>query len=231
MPPAPLRRYLKKASAEGIFHAPMADTDVRAWMGNFPPNVARRMTRLGLLLGHALRDFSVAPADAVIYASTFGEASATERYLASFPAASPLFFQTSIHPSAIEQVLINRGWPVRELTPLAGRAGVAAHAALCALTTPGERVFLTGGEEIATWLTDIGAASPVAFAFALRLDSAGGDDALGELSFQPSAVAADEKNGAASAGGELPELFLAIQERRAARWRSPAGGEVELTWY
>lgn len=230
MPPAPLHRYVKRASAEGIFDAPIPEAELRAWMGNFPPNVARRMTRLGLLLGHALRDFSVAPEDAVVYASTYGETNATERYLASFPAASPLFFQTSIHPSAIEQVLINRGWPVRELTPLAGRPAVAAQAALAALLTPGARVFLTGGEEIANWLSEIGASSKVAFAFALQLDADPDEgETIGELAWLPGA----ESNGAAPGpeADELPVLFRAIKERRAARWPSPAGGAVTLTWY
>ena len=228
MPPAPLRRYLKKASAEGTFET-FADADVRAWMANFPPNVARRMTRLGLLLGHTMRDFSIAPDDAVVYATTFSEAMATERYLGSFPAASPLFFQTSIHPSAVEQVLINRGWPVRELTPVAGRADLAAQAALTALLTPGERVFLTGGEELGSWLAEIGASSPIAFSFALQLDRERGENALGELTWTP----AVERNGASAAesNGELPDLFSAIKERRAACWPSPAGGEVALNWF
>lgn len=232
MPSAPLRRYLKKANAEGTFEA-FADTDVRAWMTNFPPNVARRMTRLGLLLGHAMRDFSVAPDDAVIYATTFSEAMATERYLGSFPAASPMHFQTSIHPSAVEQVLINRGWPVRELTPVAGRADLAAQAALTALLTPGERVFLLGGEELGSWLAEIGASSPIAFSFALQLDRERGDDALGELTWTP--TERDNGNGQmphpASGEDELPALFHAIKERRAARWLSPAGGEVALHWF
>ncbi len=232
MSPAPLRRYLKKASAEGAFEA-FADADVRVWMANFPPNVARRMTRLGLLLGHAMRDFSIAPEDAVIYTTTFSEAMATERYLGSFPTASPLFFQTSIHPSAVEQVLINRGWPVRELTPVAGRADLAAQTALTALLTPGERVFLLGGEELGSWLAEIGASSPLAFSFALQLDRERGDDALGELTWTP--TESDNGNGQtphpASDEGELPALFRAIKERRAARWPSPAGGEVALRWF
>ncbi len=235
MPPAPLRRYLKKANAEGAFEA-FADPDVRVWMANFPPNIARRMTRLGLLLGHAMRDFAIAPDDAVVYATTFSEAMATERYLGSFPAASPLFFQTSIHPSAVEQVLINRGWPVRELTPVAGRADLAAQAALTALLTPGERVFLTGGEELGSWLAEIGASSPLAFAFALQLDRAPGEDALGELSWTPGdhGEHGGEVAGANDDGRqqrELPGLFRAISERRSARWPSPAGGEVALNWF
>ncbi len=154
-----IKRYIARAAGEGPYHDTMPDERVRAWGKNFPPNVARRMTRLGLMLGEAMRDFPIGPDDAVVYATTFSETVATERYLGSFPTASPLFFQTSIHPSAIEQVLINRACPVRELTPLAGQRHLAAQAALAALLTPTARVLLTGGEEIGAWLRELDAAS------------------------------------------------------------------------
>src|SRR6185503_18271939 len=74
----------------------------------FPRNAVRRMTHLGLLVGAALDGTAIAPDDAVVYASTFAESRALEDFLASFPAASPMSFQTSIHPSAVQQVLIGR---------------------------------------------------------------------------------------------------------------------------
>ena len=142
-----IKRAILRAAAEGPFGGAVPPERIRELAKNFAPNAARRMTHLGLLLGETLREFTIEPDDAVIYATTFGETVATGRYLESFPSASPLFFQTSIHPSAIEQVLINRGWPVRELTPLAGQPDLSAQAALTALLTPGNRVVLSGGEE------------------------------------------------------------------------------------
>lgn len=219
----PLCRYIHRAAVEGLHDGRVPEETLRGWARHFPPNAARRMTRLGLMLGAALKEFPIDPADAVVYASTYGETIATERYLDSFPGASPLLFQTSIHPSAIEQVLINRACPVRELTPLAGETDLAAQAALTALLTPGPRVLLTGGEEIGTWLKDLGAASGVAFAFALEL-SAGPEGALGALRWDRAAPAK------APAGAGLYDLFCAVRDRTAWTCPTPAGGAVELTW-
>jgi hypothetical protein len=244
-----IRRYVVRAAAEGLFDGVMPVDRVRAWAGNFPSNAVRRMSKLGLMLGETLREFPIAPEDAVVYATTFAEPIATERYLESFPAASPLYFQTSIHPSAIEQVLITRGCPVRELTPLAGQAHLSAQAALMALLTPMPRVLLTGGEEIGTWFRDLDAASHVGFAFALELGAAVDaadpteppEAALGELSWSgpenhPSHGCAcgacgdfAERSGAPA--GDLRELFQAVSARHAMRCPSPAGGHIELTWF
>ncbi len=225
-----IKRYIARAVGEGPYQDTMPDERVRAWTKNFAPNAARRMTRLGLMLGAALRDFPIGPEDAVVYATTFAETIATERYLDSFPAASPLLFQTSIHPSAIEQVLINRVCPVRELTPLAGQRHLAAQAALIALLTPGPRVLLTGGEEIGTWLRELSAASNVGFAFALDLVESR-EGAVGEMCWREdgvSGVPLAETDPGQSSG--LEEMFRAIHERRALRLSGPAGGEISLRW-
>lgn len=228
-----IRRSILRAAAEGPFENAVPPERLRELSKNFPPNAARRMTHLGLLLGETLREFSIAPEDAVVYATTFGETVATGRYMESFPAASPLLFQTSIHPSAIEQVLINRGCPVRELTPLAGQPDLSAQAVLTALLTPGNRVLLTGGEEVGTWLRQLDAASNVGFAFALELGEAGAEGAWGELSWsgQRGEPLPDRERPASSAvEGDLHELFCAVRERRPLRCPSPAGGEIRLEW-
>lgn len=219
-----LSRFIRRAAVEGPHEGSVPPETLRAWTAHFPPNAARRMTRLGLMLGAALKDFPIDPADSVVYATTYGETIATERYLASFPGASPLLFQTSIHPSAIEQVLINRACPVRELTPLAGETGLAAQAALAALLTPAPRVVLTGGEEIGTWLKDLQAASGVAFAFALEL-SDDERDAIGLLRWDRGA----ETRGTAGAG--LHDLFCAVRDRSAWTCPTPAGGAMKITWH
>ena len=50
---AMIKRYVLRAAAEGPFDSAFPDERVRAWTANFPPNAARRMTRLGLMLGAA----------------------------------------------------------------------------------------------------------------------------------------------------------------------------------
>ncbi len=237
-----LSRYVVRAAAEGPYEDVLPIERVRVWSRNFPPNAVRRMSKLGLLLGETLREFPIAPEDAVVYATTFAEPVATEKYLESFPAASPLYFQTSIHPSAIEQVLITRGCPVRELTPLAGQAHLSAQAALMALLTPVPHVLLTGGEEVGTWFRDLDAASNVGFAFALALapleretsSAAPPPGALGELRWTESEKLLDE-NGRVecqpAVDGDLRQIFFAVRDRQEMRCLSPAGGEITLSWF
>ena len=226
-----IRRYVLRAAAEGPFDGATPDDRAREWTKNFPPNAVRRMTKLGLMLGAALKDFPIGPDDAVIYATTFGETITLARYLESFPTASPLFFQTSIHPSAIEQVLINRACPVRELTPLAGQPDLSAHAALTALLTPGERVLLTGGEEVGSWMRQLDAASNVGFAFALELGPSA-DNAVGELCWsEQSSPAATTSQTPAAVPGDLHELFQSVHTREPMCLPCPSGGEVALTWF
>ena len=226
-----IRRYVTRAAVEGPFDGATPEDRAREWTKNFPPNAVRRMTRLGLMLGAALKDFTIDPDDAVVYATTFGETITLARYLESFPTASPLFFQTSIHPSAIEQVLINRACPVRELTPLAGQPDLSAHAALTALLTPGERVLLTGGEEVGSWMRQLDAASNVGFAFALELGHSA-DGAVGELRWTDNPRAeAPLSEARAAVAGDLHELFHAVRVREPMRLPCPSGGEVALTWF
>ncbi len=228
-----IRRLVRRAAAEGPFDGATPDERAREWTKNFPPNAVRRMTKLGLMLGAALKDFPIEPDDAVVYATTFGESITLARYLESFPTASPLFFQTSIHPSAIEQVLINRACPVRELTPLAGQPDLSAHAALTALLTPGERVLLTGGEEVGSWMRQLDAASNIGFAFALELGpiDALTSDAVGELCWTEEGRRDAPSQAPAAVPGDLHELFHAIHERQPMRLPCPSGGEVALMWF
>ncbi len=150
----------------------------------FPRTALRRMTHLGLLVGSALDGAPLGPDDALVYATTFAETRALEDFLASFPAASPLLFQTSIHPGGVQQVLIGRQQSLARLWPLAGRARLVEQALLAALLEPAPRVALVGGEERGTWMLDHGmaAARPFAFATILTREPAG---ALGRMAFAP----------------------------------------------
>lgn len=188
----------------------------------FPRTALRRMTHLGLLVGSTLDGIVLTPEDSVVYASTFAETRALEDFLGSFPAASPLLFQTSIHPGGLQQVLIGRQHPVGCLWPLAGGPRLVEHALQSALLDSAPRVILTGGEERGTWMLEFGmaAARPFAFALELRRDAAG---AIGTARFAPDASAADE------ACPTLEDFARALATRTPLAWRG-AGGAWSLDW-
>jgi len=182
----------------------------------FPRHAVRRMTHLGLLVGSVLDGVLLGPDDAVVYASTFAETRALEDFLTSFPAASPLWFQTSIHPSAVQQVLIGRQQAIARLWPLAGRARLVEQALLTALLEPAERVALVGGEERGTWMLEAGmaAARPFAWGALLTREEMG---AVARVSFSPA-------EGADEVCPSLEDFALALAERRPLAWHG-AGGD------
>jgi hypothetical protein len=179
------------------------------------------MTQLGLLLGSAFETVKPRPGDTIVYASTYAESRALEDYLASFPTPSPTLFQSSIHPSAVQQALIARRQPVRQLFPLTGRMQLVAHAVLAALFASSQCVILCGGEERGTWTRDRGMASSQSFAFALAL-TADETGSLGKLGLEPGA----------DPGGEftLPQFFAALRNRSPLREPVAPGLTLRLTW-
>ncbi len=187
----------------------------------FPRTALRRMTHLGLLLGSTLDGAPLGPEDALVYASTFAETRALEDFLLSFPAASPLLFQTSIHPGGVQQVLIGRQQPIARLWPHAGRTRLVEQALLTALLEPAARVAFVGGEEAGTWMREPGMASNRSFAFAaiLTREPAGG---LGRVAFTPGPPA-DE------VCPSLEDFAAALAERRPLGWHG-AGGSWTLAW-
>lgn len=189
----------------------------------FPRGATRRMTQLGMLVSAALDELGPRSDDAIVFASGYGESRTLEAYIDSFPMASPTAFQTSIHPSAVQQALIGRQLPVGEFLPLTGRAQLVAHVVQAALLSPATRVLLCGGEERGGWLLEQRAASERSFAFALALGrDAGG--ALGALRLLP---IAEETPGASFA---LPEFFAALAARRALDVVAAPGLRLQLAW-
>jgi hypothetical protein len=200
-----------------------AAAEARARLGDkFPRTALRRMTHLGLLLGSALDGVALTPEDAVVYASSYAETRALEDFLGSFPQASPLLFQTSIHPGGVQQVLIGRQQPVARLWPLAGRTRLVEQALLTALLEPAPRVVLLGGEERGTWLLEQGYASDRAFAFALVLtrEAAG---AVGRVDFAGAAAGSDQSCP------DLEFFTAALAARQPLSWHG-AGGKWSVTW-
>jgi hypothetical protein len=187
----------------------------------FPRTALRRMTHLGLLVGSALDGVLLGPEDALVYASTFGETRALEEFLASFPAASPLLFQTSIHPGGVQQVLIGRQQPIARLWPLAGRSRLVEQALLTALLEPAARGALAGGEERGTWMLEHHLASARSFAFAATLTREPAS-ALGRVAFTPGQPTDD-------VCPTLENFTQALAERGPLRWHG-AGGAWTLDW-
>lgn len=190
---------------------------------HFPRGATRRMTQLGLLVGRALDELAPRADDAVVYASAYAETRALESYLDSFPSASPTLFQTSIHPSAVQQALIGRQHAIGEFFPLTGRTHLVAHALQAALVSPAPRVLLCGGEERGTWLLERQLASDRSFAFALALtaESAG---ALARVALTPSPA------GEPAAAFALPDFFRALVERTPLDLVAAPGLRLTLRW-
>ena len=216
-----IERYLHHVRTELPGPEETAATARLRLADKFPRTALRRMTHLGLLIGGALDGVALTPEDAVVFASTFGETRALEDFLATFPAASPLLFQTSIHPGSVQQVLIGRQQPVGRLWPLAGRIRLVEQALLTALLEPAPRVALVGGEERGTWMLEHRMASTTSFACAALLtrEPAG---ASGRVAFSPG-PAADE------ACPTLENFTHALAHRWPLHWPG-AGGAWSLEW-
>lgn len=217
-----LERYLQALSVNDVGLEDTAGTRERL-KDRFARGATRRMTQLGMLIGAALDELGPRNDDTVVYASSYAETRALEGYLDSFPSASPTLFQTSIHPSAVQQALIGRQHAVGEFFPLTGRAHLVAHAFQTALLSPAPRVLLCGGEERGTWLLEQRVASDRTFAFALALgfEPAG---ALARVSLE--SVGADVP--AVALG--LPEFCDALRSRQALHVVAAPGLRLGLVW-
>jgi hypothetical protein len=191
--------------------------DARTRLGAlFPRAAVRRMTHLGFLIGSVLDGTTIGPDDAVVYASTYAETRALEDYLASFPTASPALFQTSIHPGAVQQVLIGKQQPVSRLWPLASHRRLVEQALMVALLESAPRVIIVGGEERGTWMLEHGMAADRPFAFGLALTQ----DAVGALG------AVTLARGVGEAPESCPttlEFAQAMERRTPLSWRTAHG--------
>ena len=219
-----LERYLQAVRTDDPGAEEPAATRERLKI-HFPPGATRRMTQLGLLVGACLDALTPTADDTLVYATGFGESRALEAYLDSFPTPSPTLFQTSIHPSGAQQVLIGRHRPLREFFPLSGGPQLPAQALLTALLAPSARVLLCGGEERATWLTARGVASERTFAFALALTATPGPAPLGRITLA-SLVTPSGPAGPL----DLSTFFDLLHLRRPFAGVVSHGQHLELSW-
>jgi len=189
--------------------------------GRFPPGSTRRMTTLGLIVGNALAQLDPAQEDSILYASGYAESRALEDFLDSFPAPSPTLFQTSIHPSAVQQLLIGRQRAVGEFIPVSGGNLLALQALRACMLSPSPRALLCGGEETGTWLLEHRLASERTFGFAAALSRQPGPGALGRVRLEPS-------QGEGSL--DLAGLFDLLHAKAGFDgWIAP-GWRMTLTW-
>jgi len=220
-----LERYLQAVRTDDPGAEEPAATRERL-KTNFPPGATRRMTQLGLLVGSALNDLVPTSDDTLVYATGFGESRALEAYLASFPTPSPTLFQTSIHPSGAQQVLIGRQRPIREFFPLAGGPQLTAQAFLTALLSPTPRVLLCGGEERATWLTEHGVASDRTFAFAIALTSTATPGFLGKITL----ASGSDADVSLASPFPLAQFFDLLHARRPFSGPLANARHLTLSW-
>jgi hypothetical protein len=199
-----------------------ADTRERL-KSNFPAGATRRMTQLGLVLGATLEPIMPGDGDTLVYASTYAESRALEGYLDSFPAPSPTLFQTSIHPSAVQQNLIQRQQPVRCFIPVTGGADLPVQAVLVALLSGASRTLLCGGEERGSWLLERNHASDRTFAFSLVLstDPAG---AIGHI------LVDNPDTFPPFSAFPLPDFFNHLRDRRSFDAVVSPGRRLILRW-
>lgn len=191
----------------------------------FPPGATRRMTQLGITLGAALQPLAPGENDTVVYASTYAETRALEGYLDSFPAPSPTLFQTSIHPSSVQQNLIQRQQPIREFLPVTGGENLPAQALLAALLADSPRVILCGGEERGGWLLEQGRASDRTYTFALSL-SRDRTGAIGRIRLSNTQLV----GSADITAFPLPVFFDHLRDRRAFDAVVSPGRLLQIDW-
>ena len=210
----------------------------------FPKLTSRRMTQLGLVLGHTLLPHAPAENDVLVYASEYAETRALEGYLDSFPSASPTLFQTSIHPSAVQQALIGRQQPIREFFPVTGRAHLVVRALQTVALASAPRALFCGGEERGTWLLERGSASTRTFAFTVSL-SHNSENAIGHIELAPFGVRrldaaldgparrsapSEAPPGNSNAALSLPDFFDALHQRRPLDIAAAPGTRLVLSW-
>jgi hypothetical protein len=215
-----LERYIQQIITDDAAGEPASATRDRL-KGNFPLGATRRMTTLGLMVGSALAPLAPGEDDALVYASGYAESCALEGFLDSFPAPSPTLFQTSIHPSAVQQFMIGRQSAVREFLPLSGSTLLAFHAVRACLLSQSPRVILCGGEEKGTWLLEHGLASDRTFAFAASLSATREANSAGRISIE-----ADP--GDAFLG--LPAFFDTLHRRAPFDGLVAPGWRLILEW-
>ena len=176
---------------------------------HFPGRSARRMTHLGMMVGVCLQKVGIARETPIVFASTFAESASLERFIDSFPEASPAMFQSSIHPSSVEQALIPNKQAIDRFYPITSDRNLSGQILESAFLLAENEITLLGGEEAGSWLCEQRLASCQAFAFGMKLKRGG--EGLGTVSLDRSSSI----EGAACPS--FPEFARALGERHNLR--------------
>lgn len=201
--------------------------DARArYKAEFPGRSARRMTHLGMMVTLCLREMQIEQTTPVIYTSAFAETESLEKFIDSFPQASPALFQCSIHPSAVEQALIPQQCALDRFYPILSDENLPGKGLENCFLLGEDSVVLVGGEECGTWLGEAGRASATSFAFALQLKrSVEGDGGLGRVTIEHARL--DESVEAM----DLAAFAVALERRESIRVPSFAlGAWIRVDW-
>lgn len=218
------RRYLTSMAILAPDPADEAGV-VRAIKNKIGGRSARRMTDLGLLLGEVMPQQPIDAATAVIYASAYSETRALESYLDSLPYASPIGFQTSIHPSGVEQVLIHRNQPIGAFFPLAGEPLLFWHALQCVLNCNHPQVLLLAGEQRGEWTLEHGLGYPYTYALRMQFSREPCAETIATLEWDPQTAAA-----AQAPSPSLHALIPDLVARRTLRYQHKDLGEFALVF-
>lgn len=232
MPPcfcAMLERFITCAGTDDAGREEPAS--IRARLRSvFTPGFGRRATTLGFLVGGVLREALESGGNAIVYGSAFGETRSLGDFLDGFSHPSPTLFQVSVHPSAVQQLMIDRRHPVGEYIPVAGGPNLAARIIAAALLVPSDPVVLCGGEERAGWMAEHGVASDRSFAFALSLRKDRGHSAQARLGLRPFERPGGVSSGDSAEALSFPAWFDLLHGRR--NHEGPISPEwwLELEW-
>lgn len=192
--------------------------------GMLPKGAARRMTMLGMLVHAVLARMPLERNTPLFYATEFAETGALERFIDSFPQASPQGFQASIHPSGVEQNLILREHALTRFYPVVLTPG-GFPLVLRLAAGMGVPSIVVVAEERGGWLLEAGLSATTSFALAFVVAPGAEDGA--EARFVAGAPTDREPQPTTVA---MTALAQALSER--AGWSAAfAGmGAVELRW-
>lgn len=149
-----------------------ADARIADFRKALPAGRARRLTAMAVLLSEVLRRLPHEEDEPVYFGSTYGDTPSLEKYLASFPHASPMSFQNSIHPGPLVQAFVARGRPVPAFLPFAGGREIIGSLLLSAMTASAATRLCIVAETQATWMTQASIASGATFALGFRMTEA-----------------------------------------------------------
>ncbi len=220
------KKYITSLNLVGPFDT-IPNEQRKEWKKRYRGAMGRRMTDLALLVGEAIQTYMFTEQDVLIYATTYSELQSVEKFLDSFPSASPLHFQNAIHPAGLLQVLMSRQQPIESIIPLASKEHLVLDGLRTAMSSGAERVYNIVGEESATWLTEPGQSPRMSFAFAIELSSERSEHTIGAIEWQSTALEACHSSQDTI---ECLRLMAEVQQRKNIQICHPDYGSYHIVF-